>query len=92
MPNLEAVERYFLLKNELEVLEIDLTGLIFGELKILRKAPPFSGCGCPRWRCRCSCGNISDKSQHALLTGGHELSCGCFSQVKHNRTGHSVDA
>lgn len=52
----------------------DLTGMKFGELEVIEKAPRNGRK--IQWRCKCSCGNerIVD-SNH--LTQGHTRSCGC---------------
>lgn len=56
--------------------KLDLTGNVFGQLKVLEKV---SGIGCEtRWKCEClACGKIFDTSQWALI-GGNSRSCGCM--------------
>lgn len=58
---------------------IDLTGEVFGELKVLRRVPsPASSSGkkMTRWLCLCNCGNYTEVlSGH--LRSGKTKSCGC---------------
>ena len=53
---------------------VDLSGCVFGELRVLRPAPEGKG-GRRAWVCRCSCGrevSVLGKS----LRSGHTRSCG----------------
>ncbi len=54
----------------------DLTGMVFGELTVLRRA----GRAKDRhviWECRCACGNLSYVNSRDLRNG-HTRSCGCL--------------
>lgn len=62
----------------------DLTGMMFGNLLVLEQAedhvPP---CGVHRakWRCQCTCGNITEVCD-ADLKKGNIKSCGCQNPAK----------
>jgi len=59
---------------------MDLTGKRFGHLLVLGFVGHTRGVGSrshPVWRCRCDCGNLSDKRASNLYTG-HTKSCGCM--------------
>lgn len=70
---------------------IDMTGMRFGRLVVLRLAPR-SGPGPAKWVCLCSCGAETVVASTYLRTG-HTKSCGCLSVdalVSRRRThGHS---
>jgi hypothetical protein len=59
----------------------DLTGCLFGDLKVLRRIPDHFECGCRRWRCMCSCGNAVETFETALLEN-RKTSCGCQDQIR----------
>lgn len=66
---------------------IDLTGMKFGKLTVLRRADKdyvYISNGREhrewKWHCRCDCGNEVDVVQHNL-TSGAAASCGCSSIV-----------
>lgn len=53
---------------------IDLTGMVFGRLRVLKRAPNIGNY--TAWLCRCKCG--AKKAVHAhLLKNGNTQSCGC---------------
>lgn len=61
--------------------EKDITGTIFGKLKVLKMDVPYidkRGRSQTRWKCQCSCGNITVATSSALRSGKHR-SCGCNS-------------
>jgi hypothetical protein len=54
---------------------IDLTGMRFGRLIVLKRAPNRR---CKvRWHCKCDCGN-STRACGVSLRRGHTRSCGCL--------------
>lgn len=58
---------------------LDLTNKIFGNLKVIQKAPSKSGK--TYWTCECLlCGNIKE-IQTSHLTSGASQSCGCQKKV-----------
>jgi hypothetical protein len=61
----------------------DLTGLVFGKLTVVEKAPNRPD-GLPAWRCLCECGNEKDIRQQSLESGDTQ-SCGCLctGAIKH---------
>ena len=66
---------------------VDLTGMTFNKLTVLRQGPDFIYSGKRRsaWYCKCSCGN----EKELLVLGyslkiGHTKSCGCLSAEKGN--------
>lgn len=54
---------------------IDLTGMRFGRLVVLKRSPD-AGKGA-KWICRCDCGNTT-AVYTAKLKNGHTQSCGCL--------------
>lgn len=56
---------------------IDLVGKTFGRLTVIKRADSPKGSKCPRWVCRCSCGNIVEVMGTELRGGGTQ-SCGCL--------------
>lgn len=57
----------------------DLTGLVFGELTVIRKDEPYrtpNGIPFAKWICKCSCGTIKSVRASHLLSGKTK-SCGC---------------
>ena len=57
----------------------DLTGEVFGKLKVLYRVPNPSGKKDVYWHCKCDCGNEKDISGNALKTG-YTKSCGCLNK------------
>ena len=58
---------------------LDLTNKIFGNLKVIQKAPSKSGK--TYWTCKCLlCGNIKE-IQTSHLTSGASQSCGCQKKI-----------
>ncbi len=60
----------------------DLTGMTFGDLKVLgrsNKKKPGRGVW---WWCQCRCGNLCEVTSTALATG-KKTHCGCRSDLKH---------
>lgn len=64
----------------------DMTGLRFGRLTVLERAPNKTTGAKPKvmWRCQCDCGNETVVTGYALK-GGTTVSCGC----KKRKHGHS---
>lgn len=63
---------------------IDLTGKIFGELTVIKRAEDLvlkSGKPRTQWLCKCSCGNESVVSSQSLMQGT-TVSCGCVGKQK----------
>jgi hypothetical protein len=63
----------------------DITGRVFGRLKVIRRAPNNPGCRYSRWECVCSCGGTTI-SNGSSLRMGHTKSCGCI-QREYAKTG-----
>ena len=63
----------------------DLTGRVYGRLKVMYKAASHKGRTC--WLCRCKCGKEKIVSAHDLKSG-HVKSCGC---MKYERSYNFVD-
>lgn len=57
---------------------IDLTGLVFGRLTVLRISENRTKQRSAKWVCQCSCGNIRDYAA-PHLKNGRAKSCGCLS-------------
>lgn len=61
--------------------KLDLTGKVFGRLRVLREAEPTrspAGKSIRRWHCICTCGKELDVNQNALTaTKNGTRSCGC---------------
>lgn len=67
----------------------DLTGCLFGEARVLRRAPDHLLSGSRKWRCECErCGLTFEAWEHALIMG-YTKNCGCGSQVKHHPIRHT---
>lgn len=63
---------------------IDLTGQIFGRLKVLEHFKIVDRSGKrvrTKWRCKCECGNITDVAGSSLRSGNTK-SCGCLHKEK----------
>lgn len=61
---------------------IDLTGMKFGRLTVIERAPENTKDGHPRWLCKCECGNtcvVDGKN----LRRGDTKSCGCLYGQNH---------
>lgn len=59
----------------------DLTGLIFGRLRVVGIVPESRGTKNIKWDCVCECGNHKDVSG-CHLKSGHTSSCGCLHKEK----------
>lgn len=57
----------------------DLTGQVFGRLKVIERA--VNRGRATRWLCLCECGNTSEPSA-SHLKSGHTISCGCVTAEK----------
>lgn len=60
----------------------DLTGQTFGRLTVIERAPNRDGR--VYWKCRCSCGNVTEVSAQNLKLG-LATSCGCVPAGSHYR-------
>ena len=63
----------------------DLTGRTFNRLTVLGRGDDYilrSGVHSLRWKCQCSCGNISLVPTHMLISGKRK-SCGCIRNEQH---------
>ncbi|MCK4252148.1 hypothetical protein KAX97_11920 [candidate division WOR-3 bacterium] len=58
---------------------IDLVGLRFGLLKVIKLAPICKGN--TQWLCKCDCGNFSIVTSQSLRSG-RTKSCGCFKRER----------
>lgn len=56
---------------------IDLTGLVFGRLTVLRRSDEERGGKFPMWECQCACGR-STNTKGIHLRNGATKSCGCI--------------
>lgn len=56
-------------------MKTDLTGKSFGKLTVLSHSGQSTKWGRPLWNCRCTCGNVVQKSSQHLI-GGSTSSCG----------------
>ena len=61
----------------------DLTGQVFGELKVLERIANKGGRTC--YRCQCSCGKVIEVLAHSLTSG--QKSCGCQNPQHQDLTG-----
>lgn len=70
---------------------VDLTGLRFGKLTVIRATPKRSSSGDVYWECQCDCGNI-DIVNGRSLRSSQQKSCGCLHEqylhTQHNRKTH----
>lgn len=64
----------------------DLTGKIFGQLKVIKRLPEYTKTRGALWECECECGNKVKLSSNAL-TSGNNVTCG----NKINHEGTSLD-
>lgn len=73
--SLATVTKY---TKDLVVTKDEMTGQIFGQLKVLERAQkdPDLKSRCLRYKCECSCGKIIEVNGNSLRTG-HTTSCGC---------------
>jgi hypothetical protein len=58
---------------------IDITGRLFGRLKVVKRAENKNGK--PAWLCQCSCGNKKIIAGNSLRSG-LTTSCGCYRSEK----------
>ena len=67
-------------ENSVKAITHELTGRVFGELTVLRRADRQArdSRGGIWWKCHCSCGNECDVIA-SLLVGGRKTHCGCKS-------------
>lgn len=68
---------------------INITGLVFGKLTVIKKAGLLDG-RAMFWHCKCLCGN-EKIANGQLLRNGHVKSCGCFQSesARERNTKHS---
>lgn len=67
----------------------DLTGRVFGHLRVEGQEP--SAMGKTRWRCKCQCGVVII-TRADRLKGGRVKSCGCYKveRLKRDNTRHGL--
>lgn len=73
---------------------IDMTGMTFGHLTVIKRAPDkiISGEKVVHWYCKCDCGNpeLAIVSGHNLRNG-HTISCGCrIGGVTHGKSNTNI--
>jgi len=68
-------------KRATESIEHKLTGKVFEDLSVLRKAEKKQRNGGTWWVCQCSCGNIVEVPGTLLVTG-RKTHCGCKTEPK----------
>lgn len=56
----------------------DLTGRLFGRLKVIEETAERAGNGAIMWRCTCKCGTEDVMVSTSNLTSGNTSSCGCY--------------
>lgn len=56
---------------------IDMEGMQFGRLTVIKRVPTPKHLRVTHWECRCECGNLITTSRPNLITG-HTTSCGCY--------------
>lgn len=61
--------------------KLDLTGLVYGRLTVIRDIRRRTKNGDVLWLCKCECGNESEVRATALA-GRRILSCGCLRNDK----------
>lgn len=69
----------------------DITGLVFGRLKVIkktnRKSTGAADNGSYLWECKCECGNSCYYSRYNLITPNGIRSCGClYDETRHTAT------
>lgn len=69
-------------RNAADALAYDLTGQVFGQLQVLRRADDQSRNGGVWWLCQCSCGSRYEVPASLLVTG-KRTHCGGTSHEKH---------
>jgi hypothetical protein len=63
----------------------DITGSLYGKLKVIRQDYADYGHKGVRWICECECGNMKSIRANNLING-HTRSCGCFSKELSKKT------
>lgn len=63
---------------------IDITGQIFGELKVIRLSERRNERNVLLWECLCSCGETT-YVMGSSLRAGHYKSCGCKQKLKRDK-------
>jgi len=70
---------------------IDLTGRIFGKLKVVKYIKPvvYPSTTVHLWKCRCVCGDFTEVSSSNLRGKNPVIGCGCggIGRQKHRATG-----
>jgi hypothetical protein len=71
----------------------DMTGLTFGRLTVIEKAPrPATGYPAGQfWRCKCSCGK-EVVAYGCAMREGRRLSCGCLKADQNRKNISKVNA
>jgi hypothetical protein len=68
---------------------IDLTGLRFGRLIVVKRLGIGSQFYQPKWECKCDCGAICH-TRSGELRYGQAKSCGCYNLEVHTKHGHTT--
>ena len=68
----------------------DLTGMKFGKLTVIKRAPNKNGRRGARWLCLCSCGNYHEASANSLIQK-LVTSCGCNFATRRKRSSDISD-
>lgn len=66
----------------------NLTGLVFGRLTVVDRAPSLQTRRGARWLCKCACGG-EVVLEAAILSTGSKRSCGCLLQDLHSLHGEA---
>lgn len=56
---------------------IDMTGMKYGRLTVIKRVPTPKHLRVTHWECRCECGSLIVTTRPNLITG-HTTSCGCY--------------
>lgn len=67
----------------------DLTGMLFDRLLVISSTKERGPSGSIKWKCLCTCGNVTTVTSNSLLTGATK-SCGCLQRERsttHGLTG-----
>lgn len=63
-------------------LKNDFTGMRFGKLVVIERAPNRPNCTAPYWYCQCDCGSPVKSIRSSHLSGGNVKSCGCLNKQR----------
>ena len=63
---------------------IDITGMKFGRLTVIERAPSEGHGAHAKWKCICDCGKTTITTGRDLING-HTVSCGCYCRENNSR-------